>query len=95
VLDWEFAHAGHPFTDLGNLLRFDRQPAYVDAVLSAYADLRATPPERALELARAADLHALTELASRAGQNPVANRAADRVAAILATGDWHAAEDLS
>ena len=24
VLDWEFAHAGHPFTDLGNLLRFDR-----------------------------------------------------------------------
>ena len=26
VLDWEFAHAGHPFTDLGNLLRFDRDP---------------------------------------------------------------------
>ena len=24
LLDWEFAHAGHPFTDLGNLLRFER-----------------------------------------------------------------------
>ena len=48
VLDWEFAHAGHPFTDLGNVLRFDRAPAYVDAVLGAYAELRGTPPERAL-----------------------------------------------
>ena len=46
VLDWEFAHAGHPFTDLGNLLRFDRQPAYVDGVLD---DVRRAPrhPARA------------------------------------------------
>ena len=29
VLDWEFAHAGHPWTDLGNLLRFERDPSYV------------------------------------------------------------------
>lgn len=92
VLDWEFAHAGHPFTDLGNVLRFDRQPAYLDAVLAAYADLRGTPPERALELARAADLHALAELASRAGQNPVADRAAARVSAIVAAGDRHATD---
>lgn len=90
VLDWEFAHAGHPFTDLGNLLRFDRQPAYVGAVLAAYADLRGTPPERALDLARAADLYALSELAGRAGQNPVADRAAVRLGAIVAAGDWHA-----
>ncbi|MFC7493650.1 MULTISPECIES: phosphotransferase family protein [unclassified Nocardioides] len=90
LLDWEFAHAGHPFTDLGNVLRFDRQPAYVDAVLGAYAELRGTPPARAIELARAADLYALAELASRAGQNPVADRAAVRVEAILASGDIHA-----
>lgn len=89
VLDWEFAHAGHPFTDLGNLLRFDRDPAYVDGVLTAYAELRGTPPERALELARAADLFALAELASRAGQNPVADRAAARLEAIIAAGDPH------
>lgn len=92
VLDWEFAHAGHPFSDLGNVLRFDRQPAYVDAVLGAYAELRGTPPGRALDLARAADLYPLAELASRAGQNPVATRAAVRLEAILAAGDPHAAE---
>jgi Ser/Thr protein kinase RdoA (MazF antagonist) len=85
VLDWEFAHAGHPFTDLGNLLRFDRDPAYVEGVLSAYPD-----PDRALDLARAADLYALSELASRAGENPVADRAAARLEAIVAAQDWHA-----
>ena len=45
VLDWEFAHAGHPFTDLGNLLRFDRDPAFVEAVLDGVRDRRGTPPE--------------------------------------------------
>jgi aminoglycoside phosphotransferase (APT) family kinase protein len=92
VLDWEFAHAGHAFTDLGNVLRFDRHPAYVDGVLGAYAELRGTPPDRALELARSADLYALAELASRAGQNPVATRAAARLEAIVAAGDVHATE---
>ncbi|GAA4370115.1 phosphotransferase family protein [Nocardioides caricicola] len=92
VLDWEFAHAGHPFTDLGNLLRFDRAPAYVGGVLAAYGALRGTRPEHALDLARAADLHALVELASRAGENPVADRAAARVEAIVAAQDWHATE---
>ena len=43
VLDWEFAHAGHPFTDLGNLLRFDRHPAYAEAVLAACASAAAAP----------------------------------------------------
>ena len=90
VVDWEFAHAGHPFTDLGNLLRFDRAPAYVEAVLGAWTDLRGTPPDRALDLARAADLFALVDLAARAGENPVADRAAVRLAAIVETQDWHA-----
>ena len=40
VLDWEFAHAGHPYSDLGNLLRFDRDPAYADAVVAAYVTAR-------------------------------------------------------
>ena len=30
LLDWEFAHAGLPVTDLGNLLRFDRDPAFAE-----------------------------------------------------------------
>ncbi len=90
VLDWEFAHAGHPFTDLGNLLRFDRHPVYVEAVLRAWCERRGGSPEEALDLARAADLWALVDLASRAGDNPVADRAAGLLTAIAESGDLHA-----
>jgi aminoglycoside phosphotransferase (APT) family kinase protein len=83
VLDWEFAHAGHPFADLGNLLRFDREPAFVEAVLTAYAARRGTPPQEALALARAADLWALVDLAARRAANPVAARA-DRLLRAIA-----------
>jgi Ser/Thr protein kinase RdoA (MazF antagonist) len=83
VLDWEFAHAGHPFTDLGNLLRFDRDPGLDEAVLSAYAERRGTPPDEALALARAADLWALVDLAARRAANPVAERA-DRLLRAIA-----------
>jgi aminoglycoside phosphotransferase (APT) family kinase protein len=83
VLDWEFAHAGHPFTDLGNLLRFDRSPAFVEAVLVAYGTRRGVPPEQALALGRAADLYALVDLAARRSANPVAARA-DRLLRAVA-----------
>ena len=75
LVDWEYAHAGHPFTDLGNVLRFDRHPAYVQGVLAAYELRRGTAPADALALARAADLWALVDLAGRVGQNPVATSA--------------------
>lgn len=75
VVDWESAHAGHPFTDLGNLLRLDRAPAYEEAVLAAWAERHGTPPGLALPLARAADLRALLDLATRRGRDPVATRA--------------------
>jgi aminoglycoside phosphotransferase (APT) family kinase protein len=90
VLDWEFAHAGHPWTDVGNLLRFERHPAYVDAVLEAWTGLRGGEPEALREGARAADLWALVDLAARAGDNPVADRAATLLRAIAETGDLHA-----
>ncbi len=90
VLDWEFAHAGHPFTDLGNVLRFDRTPAYVEGVLASYQGRHGVPPDEALALARAADLWALVDLASRAGRNPVADRADLLLRAVAAQGDVHA-----
>lgn len=90
VLDWEFAHSGHPYTDLGNLVRFDRHPAYVEALLRAWCDRRGGTPQQALDLARSADLWALVDLASRAGQNPVADRAAGLLRAVAADGDVHA-----
>jgi aminoglycoside phosphotransferase (APT) family kinase protein len=83
VLDWEFAHAGHPFTDVGNLLRFDRAPELEAAVLAAYAGRHGTAPEEALALARAADLWALVDLATRRAANPVAARA-DRLLRAIA-----------
>jgi Ser/Thr protein kinase RdoA (MazF antagonist) len=90
LLDWEFAHSGHPFTDLGNLLRFDRRPAYAEAVLAAWCERRGGTDSAALDLARAADLWALVDLAARAGQNPVADRAAALLRAIAAGRDLHA-----
>jgi aminoglycoside phosphotransferase (APT) family kinase protein len=90
LLDWEFAYSGHPFTDLGNLLRFDRRPTYVAAVLEAYCARRGGDPDVALDLARCADLWALVELSSREGQNPVADRAASLLRAIAADRDPHA-----
>ncbi len=90
VLDWEFAHSGSPYTDLGNAVRFDRQPAWVDAVVSAYADRLGEDRSAALDLARRADLWALVELACRRGANPVADRAHDLLRAIAVSGDVHA-----
>jgi aminoglycoside phosphotransferase (APT) family kinase protein len=90
VLDWEFAHSGHPFTDLGNVLRFDRVPAYESGVLTAWTALRGTEPKEAIDLARAADLFALVELASRSGANPVATRAETLLRAIVEADDWRA-----
>jgi aminoglycoside phosphotransferase (APT) family kinase protein len=87
VLDWEFAHAGHPCTDLGNLLRFDREPAFVEAVLGAYAERRGTPPDLALALGRAADLWALVDLATRRSAHPVAARADRLLRAIVRERD--------
>jgi Ser/Thr protein kinase RdoA (MazF antagonist) len=90
VLDWELAHSGLPWTDLGNLLRFDRQPVLVEAVLSAYTELMPAVPGDLLDRARAADLFALVELASRRDANEVVVRAREHLWAIARTGDLHA-----
>jgi aminoglycoside phosphotransferase (APT) family kinase protein len=98
LLDWEFAHAGMPFADLGNLLRFDRDPDLVGGVVEGYLEVAGHldgldepgGAGRLLERARAADLLALVELAGRRGQNPVADRADARLRAIATSGDLHA-----
>lgn len=90
LLDWEFAHSGSPFTDLGNVLRFDRDPGYVAAALESYAAQRGGEPAEILDLARAADLPALVGLASKQGQNPVADASAALLRAIARSGDLHA-----
>ncbi len=101
LLDWEFAHAGTPMTDLGNLLRFERAPGFTEGVLTGYLAVaghldglagrsRAARRKRLLGLARAADLFALAELAGRRGENPVAGQSDVLLRAIAASGDLHA-----
>lgn len=90
LLDWEFAHAGSPFTDLGNLLRFDRRSAFAEAVLAAYSENVVDAPDDLLDRARAADLFALVDLAARRGENPVADRAHHLLLAVARTGNLHA-----
>ncbi len=86
LLDWEFAHAGSPVSDLGNLLRFERRRVFTEAVLRVYAELVPDAGPDLLERARAADLFALVELASRAGQNPVATAAHELLRTIVRHG---------
>ncbi len=90
LLDWEYAHAGLPGTDLGNLLRFDRQQPFAEAVLSAYRQGVPDAPVDVLDVARAADLFALVDLAARRGENPVTERAHDLLRAVALSGDLHA-----
>jgi aminoglycoside phosphotransferase (APT) family kinase protein len=92
LVDWEYAHAGSPYSDLGNLLRFDRDPAFVNGLLGEYAARLGVDPHRSLDLARAADLFALVELGSRRGQNPVADRAHERLRIVARERDRHACE---
>lgn len=93
VLDWEFAHAGSPWADLGNLLRLDRAPAYVDALLGTVAERRGVDVATLVERARAADLVAVMELATRRGDNPVADLAHRQLVAMVRRGDLHAVAD--
>jgi aminoglycoside phosphotransferase (APT) family kinase protein len=91
VLDWEFAHAGSPFSDLGNLLRFGPPASFAKAALSAYAEQVPDAPPDLLDRARAADMWALVDLAARAEDNPVARRAHQQLLQIARTRDLHAA----
>jgi aminoglycoside phosphotransferase (APT) family kinase protein len=90
LVDWEYAHAGLPYTDLGNLLRFERG-RFGDAVFAAYERHTPTPDPCALARARAADLWAVVELAARADSNPVTDRAHALLLTIARARDLHAA----
>lgn len=93
VVDWEFAHSGSRFTDVGNLLRFERHPAWVEAVTGVWLERVPDAPAATaalLDLARAADLFALVDLAARRGDNPVAERAHHRLLSMASSRDLHA-----
>lgn len=90
LVDWEFAHGGHPVEDLGSLLRdgtatpFAR--ATIEAMLPWLPEAEQASSADLAERARAADLYWLIEAASRRGQGPATERAYDLVARIAAGG---------
>lgn len=91
VLDWEFAHAGSPYTDLGNLTRFDRQGHFLAEILDSLVARAPGLADDPLTLARAADLWALLELAGRPGpRDPVQNLAETLLLAQSRDQDLHA-----
>lgn len=90
VVDWEHGHSGWPHADLGSLLRFDRHPAWEEAVLAGWCRERDEDPALARHRARCADLASLVELAARPGGNLVVDLAEVFLAEVLRTGDLHA-----
>lgn len=93
VVDWEYAHAGLPAADLGNLVRSDREPAWVEAVAGTWAERHRVALGDALDLGRAADLWALVELSVRGGSSSTplpARRAREHLRAVARARDPHA-----
>ena len=68
VLDWEFAFAGAPFFDFGNLLRapLGDLDGFAEAVAMGYREAGAAMPADWRELARIADLTAWADFLNRA-----------------------------
>ncbi|TCC17014.1 phosphotransferase family protein [Kribbella speibonae] len=84
LIDWEFAHVGSPYADLGNLLRFSEDQILAGAVLDALRGMGLG--ERLVDLGRAADLWALLDLAERAAEHEVAAAAFVLVSRMADTG---------
>lgn len=87
LIDWEFAHAGSPYSDLGNLLRFCTDPVLGGTVLDVVRRKAPGLADRLEERARAADLWAVIDLAARAASNPVATAAHTLLTRIADTGE--------
>lgn len=90
LIDWEFAHPGHPAEDLGKLLRATPGSAFLTSVIEAMTPWLPTaeqaPVDQLRERARAADLYWIIEAASRRGSGPATDRAHALLAAIAEHG---------
>ena len=87
VLDWEFAFAGPPLTDVGNMLRFgdDLPDGFEDAFIESFAAGGGELPPDWRRIAEALDLVALLDLAARERDNPIVSRARAKLRRLAAT----------
>lgn len=74
LLDWEFAWAGPPLFDLGQMFRWPVPDAYRDALLAAYREAGGHLPQRWRLLARLLDLLNLVGFLDEEGERPVRTR---------------------
>jgi aminoglycoside phosphotransferase (APT) family kinase protein len=95
VLDWEFAFAGSPAFDFGNLLRppLGALPGFAEAVAEGYAGAGGRLPEDWRRVSRIADLHAWADFLSRPDAGPELVEDARRAVAETVRGDpaWRVA----
>jgi aminoglycoside phosphotransferase (APT) family kinase protein len=90
VLDWEFAHAGSVYTDIGNFCRFERDPRLLEPLLAGLDRVAPGNVKEHLTLGRANDLWALLELAGRPRPSPVQAIATELLLAQARTNDLEA-----
>ena len=83
VLDWEFAFAGPPLMDLGQLVRWPVPRSFLDALESGYESKGGRLPQDWTGRAAAFDLVNLVEMLVRS--TPGTKRAKDLRARIEAT----------
>jgi aminoglycoside phosphotransferase (APT) family kinase protein len=89
VIDWEFAFAGSPAFDFGNLLRppLGDAPGFADAVAKSYAAAGGRLPADWLRIARIADLYAWADFLARPDpSHAVVAEARRRIEAVIAAG---------
>ncbi|MCD6639133.1 MAG: aminoglycoside phosphotransferase family protein [Nocardioides sp.] len=91
LIDWEFAHAGHPMEDAGHQVRERPDSVFSTALLEAMN--RWLPPAEQADVetlrrrARAADLYWIIEIASRLGEASATYTCHRILSAIAASGD--------
>lgn len=79
VLDWEFALAGTPLIDIGNMLRFHKElpQAFAAGFTAGFADAGGDLPDNWRQVSQALDLFALADFLTRPPGNPFFGKAVD------------------
>jgi aminoglycoside phosphotransferase (APT) family kinase protein len=89
ILDWEFAFAGSPAFDFGNLLRppVGDAKGFVEGLTAAYKKAGGTLPEGWRQIARMADLYSWADFLARPDPgHAVIKDARNMVEAVIAAG---------
>ncbi len=89
LVDWEYAHAGAPVTDLGNMRRFDGTSTFGRSFTERFVEAAPALPDDPLRTAQALDLVSLIDLAGREARgsgNPVTARATRLLVRLASQG---------